>query len=90
MIDLCYRCIEAVNDPRVPVFDASSGNAVNFITVTQARKMMATEAPSPYTVGPTGETLPMLAVATVEGSRVCAAHVAHITAEAIRARLRGR
>lgn len=90
MIDLCYRCIEAVNDPRVPVFAVDSGNAVTFITVTQARKIMASEAPSPYQIGPTGETLPMVAVATVEGSRVCASHVAHVTAEAIRARLRGR
>ena len=90
MIDLCYRCVEVVNDPRVPVFAATDkGDAILYITTDMARKLMTVEIP-PYIVGPTAETLPMVAVATVEGSRVCASHVAHITAEAIRARLRGR
>lgn len=89
MIDLCYKCIEYVNDERMPTYiNHAGGDTIQDITHGDA--MRITENRLVIWDHHNKALLPMLAVATVSGSRVCGRHVQLITAAAIRAGMRGR
>lgn len=83
-LDICYQCIAAVasNATRSKVYDAKNfvateggqfaGYATNAVSVPLALQLMAgTAVIKDYD----GYQLPMVAMTTVDGNRVCAIHI---------------
>lgn len=71
MIDLCAVCLAVITDERIPTKLYPHGTLVNTITHVTAENIMRSLT---SVVMVDGTILPMVAISTVNGTRVCARH----------------
>lgn len=72
MIDLCYVCIQTVNAHETPTRMHGINTPISFITVETAKGIMDGTL---RVVTNEGKWVPLIAMTTINGSRVCANHV---------------
>jgi len=77
MIDLCFICVRIVQDERIPVRihdDTKVGRILCEINSRLARQL-AEPHPEVKLITVNGDVLPMVAIVTINGSRLCGMHV---------------